>query len=65
MCIYSGLDRFVARSKLWEDLEVSGLAIKAEPYTLRVPRSQRGGEVLSNLRNYFIYATNALGLPQH
>lgn len=41
----SGLDRFVARAKLWEDLEKSGLAIKAEPYTLRVPRSQRGGEV--------------------
>jgi valyl-tRNA synthetase len=41
----SGMDRFAARTKLWEDLEKSGLAIKAEPYTLRVPRSQRGGEV--------------------
>lgn len=41
----SGMDRFEARTKLWEDLEKSGLAIKAEPYTLRVPRSQRGGEV--------------------
>jgi len=41
----SGIDRFEARKKLWADLEESGLAVKKEPYTLRVPRSQRGGEV--------------------
>ena len=41
----SGLDRFEAREKLWEDLTESGLALKKEPHTLRVPRSQRGGEV--------------------
>lgn len=46
---YCGMDRFAARTKLWEDLEKSGLAIKAEPYTLRVPRSQRGGEVVEPL----------------
>lgn len=42
---YRGLDRFVARSRLWLDLETAGLALRAEPYSLRVPRSQRGGEV--------------------
>lgn len=41
----SGLDRFEARKKLWSELEETGLAVKKEPYTLRVPRSQRGGEV--------------------
>lgn len=41
----SGLDRFEARKKLWADLEDTGLAVKKEPHTLRVPRSQRGGEV--------------------
>ncbi|GLJ40399.1 hypothetical protein SUGI_0831930 [Cryptomeria japonica] len=46
---YRGLDRFVARSRLWLDLETAGLALRAEPYTLRVPRSQRGGEVIEPL----------------
>ncbi|KAH9309418.1 hypothetical protein KI387_037329, partial [Taxus chinensis] len=46
---YSGLDRFVARSRLWSDLETAGLALRAEPYSLRVPRSQRGGEVIEYL----------------
>lgn len=46
---YRGLDRFVARSRLWSDLEAAGLALKAEPYILRVPRSQRGGEVVEPL----------------
>jgi valyl-tRNA synthetase len=43
--VYCGLDRFEARKQLWADLEKAGLAIKADPYTMRVPRSQRGGEV--------------------
>lgn len=43
--MFSGLDRFEARKKLWSDLEETGLAVKKEAYTLRVPRSQRGGEV--------------------
>ncbi|XP_057525188.1 valine--tRNA ligase, chloroplastic/mitochondrial 2 isoform X1 [Amaranthus tricolor] len=47
--LYSGLDRFEAREKLWEDLTESGLALKKEPHTLRVPRSQRGGEIIEPL----------------
>ncbi|PON67181.1 Leucine-tRNA ligase, archaeal [Trema orientale] len=42
--LYCGLDRFEARKKLWADLEETALAVKKEPHTLRVPRSQRGGE---------------------
>lgn len=47
--LYCGLDRFEARKKLWVDLEETGLAVKKEPYTLRVPRSQRGGEIIEPL----------------
>jgi len=46
---YDGLDRFDARAKLWEDMEKDGLVIKVEPHTQRVPRSQRGGEVIEPL----------------
>jgi valyl-tRNA synthetase len=43
---YSGLDRFDCRKKLWADMKAAGLVIKEEPYTLNVPRSQRGGEII-------------------
>src|SRR5512142_1860224 len=43
---YAGLDRFAARKKLWEDMRRVGLVLKEEPYTLNVPRTQRGGEIV-------------------
>ena len=43
---YAGQDRFEARKNLWEDMRAAGLVIKEEPYTLNVPRSQRGGEII-------------------
>ncbi len=43
---YAGLDRFIARKRLWEDMRTAGLTLKEEPYTLNVPRSQRGGEIV-------------------
>ncbi len=43
---YAGLDRFEARKKLWEDMRQAGLVLKEEPYTLTIPRSQRGGEIV-------------------
>ncbi|ABO97729.1 predicted protein [Ostreococcus lucimarinus CCE9901] len=43
---YAGIDRADCRKQLWADMEAEGLAIKAEPYTNRVPRSQRGGEII-------------------
>ena len=46
---YDGLDRFDARVKLWQDMDAAGLVIKTEPHTQRVPRSQRGGEVIEPL----------------
>mgnify|MGYP001081730078 CR=1 FL=1 len=43
---YEGLDRFECRKKLWADMYEAGLTIKTEPYTMQVPRSQRGGEII-------------------
>jgi valyl-tRNA synthetase len=43
---YAGLDRFECRKKLWADMRAAGLVIKEESYTLNVPRSQRGGEII-------------------
>ncbi|MEK6221130.1 MAG: valine--tRNA ligase [Chloroflexota bacterium] len=43
---YAGLDRYDCRKNLWADMKAAGLTIKTEDYTLNVPRSQRGGEVI-------------------
>ena len=43
---YAGLDRFECRDRLWSDMAGAGLVIKTEPYVTRIPRSQRGGEVV-------------------
>eukprot|EP00981_Chlorochromonas_danica_P009513 scaffold2709_cov163-Ochromonas_danica.AAC.15 len=46
---YAGLDRFECRSRLWKDLGMSGLVIKEEKHMQRIPRSQRGGEIVEPL----------------
>ncbi|CAI7737438.1 unnamed protein product [Closterium sp. NIES-54] len=53
---FCGLDRFEARKQVWEQLEKEGLAIKQQPHMQRVPRSQRGGEVVEPLvsRQWFV-----------
>jgi valyl-tRNA synthetase len=43
---YEGQDRFEGRENLWQDMRAAGLVLKEEPYTLNVPRSQRGGEIV-------------------
>jgi valyl-tRNA synthetase len=43
---YQGQDRFECRKNLWEDMRTSELVIKEEDYTLNIPRSQRGGEIV-------------------
>ncbi len=43
---YKGLDRFDARKQVWADMQAAKLTVKSEPYTLNVPRSQRGGEIV-------------------
>mmetsp|Transcript_12595 Transcript_12595/g.15856 ORF Transcript_12595/g.15856 Transcript_12595/m.15856 type:complete len:1062 (+) Transcript_12595:124-3309(+) len=53
---YAGLDRFECREALWSDMEEDGLVIKVDPHTQRVPRSQRGGEIIEPLvsRQWFV-----------
>ncbi|MEW5311032.1 MAG: hypothetical protein WDW38_002779 [Sanguina aurantia] len=46
---YEGLERFKARKVVWADMEAAGITIKRDPHTMRVPRSQRGGEVIEPL----------------
>jgi valyl-tRNA synthetase len=43
---YAGMDRFACRKKLWKDMFAAGLVLKEQPYTLNVPRTQRGGEIV-------------------
>lgn len=43
---YQGLDRFVARKKIVEDLKAQDLLEKIEDHTLNVPRGDRSGAVL-------------------
>ena len=43
---YAGLDRFACREKLWADMKAADLVLKEQDYTLKVPRSQRGGEII-------------------
>lgn len=43
---YQGLDRFVARKKIIEDLDNLGLLEKIEPYKIKIPRGDRSGEVV-------------------
>lgn len=43
---YVGLDRFVARDKIIEDLKEAGLLIKIESHKLKRPRCGRTGEVV-------------------
>ncbi len=47
--LYQGMDRFECREKLWADMEEADLVIQVEPYMLKVPRSQRGGEIVEPL----------------
>ena len=43
---YQGQDRFECRKNIWEDMRKADLVVKEEPYTLNVPRTQRGGEIV-------------------
>jgi valyl-tRNA synthetase len=43
---YAGMDRMDCRQKLWADMEAADLVIKVQPYQMKVPRSQRGGELI-------------------
>ena len=61
---YAGQDRFIARKALWEDMRAAGMVIKEEPHTSRVPRSQRGGEIVEPLvREQWFVKMESLAKP--
>ncbi len=43
---YQGLDRFVARKQILEDLTAQKFLVKTEPHVLKVPRGDRTGSVV-------------------
>lgn len=43
---YQGLNRFVAREKIVQDLDKLGLLEKIEPYKIKVPRADKSGEIV-------------------
>ncbi|MEN1940063.1 valine--tRNA ligase [Luteimonas sp. MJ174] len=43
---YRGMDRYVARKAVLEDLEALGLLLETKPHTLQVPRGDRTGQAI-------------------
>ena len=46
---YQGLDRFVARKAVLEDLEKAALLVKTEPHKLKVPRGEKSQTIIEPL----------------
>ncbi len=46
---YQGLDRFIARTQLVQDLEKAGLLVKIVPHKLKVPRGEKSNVVIEPL----------------
>lgn len=46
---YCGLDRFVARKKILNDLDGLGLLAKTEAYTLKIPRGEKSNAIIEPL----------------
>jgi valyl-tRNA synthetase len=46
LAIYNGMDRYECREALWNNMKKQDLVISEEPHVHRVPRSQRGGDVV-------------------
>jgi valyl-tRNA synthetase len=46
---YQGMDRFVARDRIIEDLEKAGLLVKIEPHTLKIPRGEKSNVIIEPL----------------
>lgn len=46
---YQGLDRFVARETIIEDLKKQGLLVKLEPHRLKIARGEKSGSIIEPL----------------
>lgn len=47
--IYQGIDRFVARERIVQDLEKAGLLVKIEPHKLKIPRGEKSNVIIEPL----------------
>lgn len=47
--VYQGMDRFIARDQIVQDLEKAGLLVKIEPHKLKVPRGEKSNVVIEPL----------------
>ncbi|KTD31118.1 valine--tRNA ligase [Legionella maceachernii] len=46
---YQGMDRFIARDQIVQDLDKAGLLVKTEPHQLKVPRGEKSNVVIEPL----------------
>lgn len=46
---YQGLDRFIARERIIEDLEKANLLVKTEPHKLKIPRGEKSNVIIEPL----------------
>lgn len=46
---YQGIDRFVAREQIIQDLDTLGLLVKKEPHKLKVPRGEKSNVIIEPL----------------
>ncbi len=46
---YQGMERFIAREKIVEDLNQAGFLVKTEPHQLKVPRGEKSGTIIEPL----------------
>lgn len=61
---YRGLERFVARKKVVEQLEAEGLLVDVKPHKLKVPRGDRSGVVIEPyLTDQWYVAVESLAKP--
>ena len=46
---YQGMDRFVARERIVEDLDKAGLLVKVDPHPLKIPRGEKSNVIIEPL----------------
>ncbi len=46
---YQGMDRFIAREQISEDLQKAGLLVKTEPHTFKIPRGEKSNVIIEPL----------------
>ncbi|HEU0199901.1 MAG TPA: valine--tRNA ligase, partial [Burkholderiaceae bacterium] len=61
---YRGMDRYVARKAVLEDLRAAGLLVSEKPHKLKVPRCVRTGEVVEPMLSDQWYVAMSKAAPE-